>query len=226
MLARAKDLGFTLYGGTAVALRLGHRASVDFDFFTERVLDKRATCEAMPVLQSAEILQESAGTLVLSVSSPGMQAPVKVSFFSGIDFGRFGEPELTEDGVLRVASLDDLLGTKLKTILDRVELKDYLDIAAMVNAGVDVARGLAIARGLFNLNPETSLKAMAYHKDLPRMPAKVRKVLIRTASGITAIPDVTLLSKRLTEDIELPPAERSPRRRTTPASPTRPPRPR
>ena len=28
------DLGFVLYGGTAVALRLGHRSSVDFDFFS------------------------------------------------------------------------------------------------------------------------------------------------------------------------------------------------
>jgi hypothetical protein len=28
--------GFVLYGGTALALRLGHRQSVDFDFFTSR----------------------------------------------------------------------------------------------------------------------------------------------------------------------------------------------
>jgi hypothetical protein len=27
---------FVLYGGTAVALRLGHRTSLDFDFFTSR----------------------------------------------------------------------------------------------------------------------------------------------------------------------------------------------
>lgn len=31
-LKPAADLGFVLYGGTAVALRLGHRASVDFDW--------------------------------------------------------------------------------------------------------------------------------------------------------------------------------------------------
>ena len=28
-----KKLGFVLYGGTALALRLGHRVSVDFDLF-------------------------------------------------------------------------------------------------------------------------------------------------------------------------------------------------
>ena len=32
-LRPAAELGFALYGGTAIALRLGHRTSVDFDFF-------------------------------------------------------------------------------------------------------------------------------------------------------------------------------------------------
>jgi hypothetical protein len=35
-LRPARDLGFVLYGGTAIALRLGHRPSVDFDFFTDQ----------------------------------------------------------------------------------------------------------------------------------------------------------------------------------------------
>lgn len=35
-LKPALGLGFVLYGGTAIALRLGHRISVDFDFFGKR----------------------------------------------------------------------------------------------------------------------------------------------------------------------------------------------
>lgn len=31
-LSHASQLGFVLYGGTAIALRLGHRPSLDFDF--------------------------------------------------------------------------------------------------------------------------------------------------------------------------------------------------
>ena len=34
---------FTLYGGTALALRLGHRASVDFDFFSNDSFDPIAS---------------------------------------------------------------------------------------------------------------------------------------------------------------------------------------
>ena len=35
-LKQVTDLGFTLFGGTAIALQLGHRTSVDFDFFTSK----------------------------------------------------------------------------------------------------------------------------------------------------------------------------------------------
>jgi hypothetical protein len=41
----------------------------------------------------------------------------------------------TRDGVLLVASLDDLMATKLTATLDRAEAKDYRDIAAMISAG-------------------------------------------------------------------------------------------
>jgi hypothetical protein len=53
------DLGFVLYGGTAIALRLGHRASVDFDFFTERALDRPGLEGRLPFLRTAQVLQES-----------------------------------------------------------------------------------------------------------------------------------------------------------------------
>ena len=50
---------------------------------------------------------------------------------------------------MQVASLDDLMAHKLKVILQRPEKKDYLDIAAMLVAGVALERGLAAAHQLF-----------------------------------------------------------------------------
>uniref|UniRef100_E6PQQ3 Protein containing DUF1814 n=1 Tax=mine drainage metagenome TaxID=410659 RepID=E6PQQ3_9ZZZZ len=41
-------LGLVLYGGTAIALRIGHRHSVDFDFSTEKPLDKAAIMASLP----------------------------------------------------------------------------------------------------------------------------------------------------------------------------------
>lgn len=49
---------------------------------------------------------------------------LKVSFFGTIGFGRIGEPEITDDGTSQVATLDDLMATKVKVILQRIEAKD------------------------------------------------------------------------------------------------------
>lgn len=60
--------------------------------------------------------------------------------------GRVAEPEPTEDGVLQNCLIvDDLRATKSKVILQRIEAKDYRDIAAMLNAGVSLSKGLAAA---------------------------------------------------------------------------------
>jgi hypothetical protein len=44
-----------------------------------------------------------------------------------------------------VASALDLLGTKLKVIMQRAESKDYLDIAQLMGAGVTLIQGLGAA---------------------------------------------------------------------------------
>ena len=158
---------------------------------------------AIPLLKEGEVLQESADTLVISVAPPGMTDPVKVSFFAMIAFGRCGEPELTEDGILRVASLDDLMATKLKVILDRTEKKDYDDLAALIGSGANIARGLAIASKLFpRLNPQVVLKALAFHDDIkPKLSAKSRKLLIDGAKSVNDLPEVELRSKSLGHDL-------------------------
>ena len=122
---------FVLYGGTALALRLGHRSSVDFDFFSSQAADIDALFR-IPFLVRAEVLQREPDTLTVSVIPAGTRNPVKVSFFGGIDIGRVGSPDTTDDSVLRVASLLDLFGTKLKVLLQRVAARDYLDLAAIL----------------------------------------------------------------------------------------------
>ena len=98
-----------LYGGTALALRLGHRSSVDFDFFSSEPLDVDALFE-LSCFAGAEILQREPDTLTVSTRPSGRSQPVKVSFFGGVDTGRVGDPQRTDDGVVLVASLLDLFG--------------------------------------------------------------------------------------------------------------------
>lgn len=53
----AKEQAFVLYGGTAVALYLGHRESVDFDFFTDRSFQPEDLVRRFGFLERAEFLQ-------------------------------------------------------------------------------------------------------------------------------------------------------------------------
>lgn len=157
------DLGFVLYGGTAIALQLGHRESVDFDFFSDIKLDKQAIYRAMTFLENSIVLQDEPNTLSLLYKNKE-QKTVKFSFFGGLDIGRFSDPIWTEDKVLLVASLDDLMATKLKTVMQRIEAKDYRDIAEMLKYGIELAHGLNIANKMFEptFSPVHCLKTLQY----------------------------------------------------------------
>lgn len=201
-LKNAASLGFTLYGGTAIALRLGHRTSIDFDFFSEKPPDRDAIKAAFPFMSISTTLQDQDNTWVVLVPyGDSDHEHVKVSFFNAISFGRVGEPDCTDDDVLQVASFDDLMATKVKVVLQRAEAKDYRDISAMINAGVSLSHGLASARRLYgpNFQPSESLKALVYFNDgdLSTLTANEKMTLIDAVKGIRDLPDVTLRSKIL-----------------------------
>ena len=69
---------FVLYGGTALALHLGHRNSAVFDFFGSRTLDLSQIEQGISFLKGANIIQRDKNTLSAIVDRGG---PVKVSFF-------------------------------------------------------------------------------------------------------------------------------------------------
>jgi hypothetical protein len=185
LLKPASSLSFVLYGGTAVALHLGHRISVDFDFFRSDHLIKKEVETLLPFVEQATIIQEDKDTLVVSVAMPS--GPVKVSFFGGMKLGRLNDPMQTKDDVLIVASLEDLLATKLK-VSDRAEAKDYRDIAQMISSGVSLERGLSTFSEMFKKDVAFPLKAIGYFKDgdLPSLSLN-DQALLRNAGTALAI---------------------------------------
>ncbi|MDZ4790805.1 MAG: nucleotidyl transferase AbiEii/AbiGii toxin family protein [Hyphomicrobiales bacterium] len=66
---------FILYGGTALALQLGHRISEDFDFFVGREIDTVKVYRSLPFLRNTTIIQQEPNTLTCIVDRGG---PVKV----------------------------------------------------------------------------------------------------------------------------------------------------
>ncbi len=114
---------FYLGGGTAVALHLGHRRSVDFDWFTgvqigdPLVLAQRAR-EAGLAIENTRIAR---GTL------HGLVAGVTMSFLE-YPYPTLDGPTRWRDYGVEVASLDDLACMKLAAIAQRGSRKDFIDI--------------------------------------------------------------------------------------------------
>ena len=167
--------------------------SVDFDFFCSVPLDKVKVRSRFGFMRGATVLQDSEDTLVARAAMPS--GPVKVSFFGAIDIGRINDPLRTDDSVMLIASLEDLLATKLKTILDRAEAKDYVDISAMLSAGVSLERALGAFAKMYDNDPAQPLKAMGFFNDgdLRSLSPKDREILRVARDNVTDVPPVSLL---------------------------------
>ena len=128
---------------------------------------------------------------------------VKFSFFGNIRLGRIGEPLITNDGVLQVASLYDLMAMKLATILQRIEAKDYMDVAAMLRSGVSLENGMSGAVALYGKQfpPSESLKALTYFhgSDLQSLSSADRETLLLAARvfSLRELPQIKRISDYL-----------------------------
>lgn len=188
---------FTLYRGTALALRLGHRASVDFDFFSNASFDPARLAEQVSYLKESERIQLAPDTLTCRVDRGG---PVLVSFFGALGLGQVAAPEQANGTLLRVASLLDLAGTKAAVVQKRAEVKDYFDIDAILQHGIDLPTILAAAIVVYGrkFNPLITLKALSYFDDLPALPVEVRTRLARAVEtvDVASLPVLTPYAAR------------------------------
>jgi len=121
-LVHIKKLGFYLAGGTALALEIGHRQSVDFDFFRKEDFDSGELFETLQNIFSGKECKktfESKNTLYLEING------VKFSFF-GYKYPLI--EEVISNEYLELASPLDIAAMKLFAIQKRAAKKDYTDI--------------------------------------------------------------------------------------------------
>src|SRR5205814_934035 len=125
-----------------------------------------------------------------TVALLGPGGEVKLSFFGEIDFGQFFSPERCADNGLKIASLEDMMVMKLKVVHQRVAAKDYLDIAAMLRAGISLADGLGRLETIFPVNLAMTLQTLVYFKggDLESLPGEVRQTLIDAVRRVKEVP--------------------------------------
>jgi Nucleotidyl transferase AbiEii toxin, Type IV TA system len=177
---------FTLYGGTTIALRLSHRSSVDFDFFANSPFTPNTLLQKAPYLNGATVRRSEPNTLTVTVERDG---PVQVSFFGNLGLGQV-EPAQSADGPgIKVASLVDLAGCKVAVVTQRAELRDYIDVHALLKkADIPLAKMLASATIIYGtqFNHLPSLKALSYHDDptLADLSAEIRRDLIAAVKAV------------------------------------------
>jgi len=154
---------FYLAGGTALALHIGHRRSIDFDFFSPREFSARSIREQLAALGSYELFTEERHTM------HGALNGVKVSFFA------YPYPLLhvcSVHHVLSIASLRDIALMKLSAISGRGSRKDFVDLAFLLDHFTlrNLLRSYPRKFGKAVANPYHLLKSLVYFADAEQEP--------------------------------------------------------
>lgn len=108
-----------LVGGTALALQIGHRKSIDLDFFGNLDFQNVYTAKTFANFNKVVILKSSKNINIFSIDD------VKVDFVN-YDYPWL-QDELVIDGI-RLACFEDIAAMKLAAITGRGSRKDFIDI--------------------------------------------------------------------------------------------------
>jgi len=152
---------FFLVGGTALALQLGHRISVDLDFFSEKPIN---TDELIGVLEKdyqAEIFQLTDNAIVGNING------VK------IDFIAHQYPLLNNlkmENQIRLASIEDITAMKLNAIKNRGSKKDFVDLYFLLKQ-FSLTEMLSLANKKYPNNVDVlTLKSLVYFDEAELQP--------------------------------------------------------
>ena len=156
---------FYLAGGTALALQIGHRESIDFDFFSEKKFNNNKLFEQIKNNLSAyqvKKVQDEKDTLTVILDNQS-----KISFF----FYPYPllEPLITEK-YLNLASIRDIACMKLSAIVNRSVQKDYVDLYFILQQ-YPLPGLLQSARKKFpEIETNLIIKSLVYFDDLNEEP--------------------------------------------------------
>lgn len=152
---------FYLAGGTAVALQLGHRLSVDFDFFQGGPL----SVELLPTIEDLFSDQPQRVVVNNSEELTLLIGDTKLTFLA-YPFPLL-YPTILVEGV-KLATIVELAAMKAYTIGRRGSFKDYFDLYSMLKSGCDLAVVISDAEKKYsdNFNARLFLEQLVDLKDI------------------------------------------------------------
>lgn len=145
LLGLIGDLGeYYLAGGTAIALQLGHRKSIDFDFFADKVVSLNVVNR---ILKDCNVENTSVNTID---EFTAIVNGVKVTF---LNYPYPIETKVRFESVISMPNLLTLAATKAFTIGRRPRWKDYVDIYFLLEKfGINnvIEEAESIFKGMFS----------------------------------------------------------------------------
>lgn len=141
---------FYLAGGTAVALRLGHRVSVDFYFFNNKPLLNNLLPRIEQLFRDhkQKIVVNNSGELTLLVNNTKLtflEYPFPLLY-----------PTTVTNGI-KLATIPELAAMKAYTIGRRGSFKDYFDLYCIIKSGHDLTTIINDAEKKYTDNFNTRL---------------------------------------------------------------------
>jgi hypothetical protein len=148
--------GFYLAGGTGLALQLGHRMSLDLDFFSPVPFNTDIIANK---IVPGEILFATEGTLHCELKG------VKLSFLF------YPEPLIYPETIwrgIRLADWRDIAAEKIKTISQRGAKKDFYDLYAVLKLKISIKELCQVVNKRFRgsgINRYHVLKSIFYFEE-------------------------------------------------------------
>jgi len=156
------DGNFYLAGGTSLALQIGHRDSIDFDFFTDSDIDTETLFDSLVDIFAGHKLVKTyteKNTLYVLVDDS-----IKISFMK---YGHAPVKDLIETEYFKMASIEDIACMKFSAITSRQAMKDYVDLYFILKT-ISLKDLLVMSDIKFSgqLDRNLILKSIVYFDDL------------------------------------------------------------
>lgn len=154
-----------LAGGTALALQVGHRQSVDLDFFTGQKFDEKKIAEQLSTLGQWETTFMSPGTIY----GEFMGAKISLIYYP---FFKNADPMLTV-GFVNIVAPSDISVMKIVAISQRGRKRDFMDLYWLSHHVLPIEESIKRVDRQYTVKQNTShiLKSLAYFEDAESDPA-------------------------------------------------------
>lgn len=115
---------FNLVGGTALALQIGHRNSIDIDLFGNSEINADLFVEKLSEFGEVKVVQSTKNILITKIND------IKVDFVN-YKYTLLSKPFFVEN--IRMLSTKDIAAMKLNAIAGRGSKKDFIDLYFLLN---------------------------------------------------------------------------------------------